>query len=281
MHRRPNIVFFVSAGRSGTQWLAYNLRNAYGDLAEVTHEPLGVGYRPKEFLRMYEKLNDMLSIPEIASHFAYVAQVQDTGRDYIETGWPCYAAIPLFIEQFGADVKLVHLTRHPVPTAISLMTQNLYCPERRDDADARLAELEPSCSGMTQKSYGDLWNEVTFYEKCLFWWTEIHLYATELHDRYPDTAFIQLKMEDLLDGDPEELRELVSFLGLPFRESLSAGKGTAVDGHRYRTHHDFQWRQVFNHPLTVTLARRFGYDLERVDEEALDRRYRLCAASSV
>src|SRR5947199_1228789 len=108
---------FLSTGRAGTQWVASVLRANYSDLAVVTHEPIAEAYRPRDFYRRYEDPEAVAAIPEVAAHLDRVCQILQS-RDYIETGWPVYAAIPLVVGRFPGRARVVHLLRHPVRTAL-------------------------------------------------------------------------------------------------------------------------------------------------------------------
>jgi hypothetical protein len=270
MHR---IFLFLSSARTGTQWLASNLAHTYGDLAVVTHEPIGVSYRPREFLRAYDRMEDMLAIKEIHDHLAQVEEVAES-KTYIELGWQNYAAIPLFVHKFGSRVGVIELARHPVTTSTSLLTLAFYTGGTRVDNYTRMAFLDPSCPGVVQKNYAHTWRELSGYEKCLYWWTEIYLYAEELRNRLETTDFLLTRMEDLLGGEDAHLETLTSFLGLPFREELAGAKKQIVDVYRFQTNSSFDWKEIFNHPNAIALATRLGYDTESVDGKALERRYR-------
>jgi hypothetical protein len=135
------VVLFLSCGRSGTQWLAEVLSRTYGDLAVVTHEPLKRGYFPKRFFRRPEAYATSPDGGLLADHMDWVAEVTER-RIYFETGWPCFPAIPLFRDRFGDRLRLVHLVRHPVPTAASLVTHQYYDPDCKTEV-VLTGQLEP------------------------------------------------------------------------------------------------------------------------------------------
>ena len=269
----PALVLFLSTGRCGTQWLATNLGDIYADAATVVHEPIGPAYRCREFFRAYDRLDDMAAVAEIAQHLDEVELVLRS-RMYVETGWPLFSAIPLFERWFGSRLRVVHLTRHPVPTAISHMAHKTYGGSPRIDGYTQLAALDATCPGVFHPELGAQWHDLTPYEKTLFWWTEVHLYAEELQDRYPDLPLHRVRAEDVLRGDEGALRGLCEFMGLPFRPSLAARATRRVDAWHHRTETDYEWRRILDHPATVATARRLGYDFTTVDEHALAARYR-------
>ena len=266
------MVLFLSTGRCGTQWLATHLADVYADLAVVTHEPLGPAYRCREFFRT-GRVADMAAIPEIAAHLEAV-EATLTRATYIETGWPVFSAIPLFAQRFGARLRVVHLTRHPVPTAISHMVHKTYGGSPRVDGYTQLAALDPFCPGVFNPEAAAEWPKWTPYEKTLFWWTEVHRYAAELQEQHPDIPFHRVRAEDLLRGDADVLERLCGFMGLPYRHQLAERSEHRVDQWHHRTDSEFEWRKVLDHPDTVITARRIGYEVDGVDERALAARYK-------
>jgi hypothetical protein len=214
----------------------------------------------------------MLQIEDIQQHLAHVEQALTRGI-YVWLGWTNYAAIPLYVRLFGPQVGIVQLTRHPVTNSASLLTHNFYIDGPRHDAYTDLAILDPSCAGVIQRGYAEIWNGLSPFERCLFTWTESSLYAEELRQRLSGTDFLQVRMEDLLGSDDLSFRELTSFLGLPFRGELALSKGKVVDRYRKQTHVSFDWKQIYDHPNAVEVALGLGYEIEAVDELALKKRY--------
>lgn len=266
-------VFVLSTGRCGTQWLATNLGEIYADLATVTHEPIGPAYRCREYFRAYERLDDMAAVPEIAEHMTAIGTARSQGV-YIETGWPVFSALPLFLDRLPGEIRIVHLVRHPVPTAISHMAHKTYGGSPRSDGYTQLAALDAFCPGVIQTDVREVWDDLTPYEKTLFWWTEVHLYAEELAQRYPTVPFHRVRSEDVLAGGDGTLRGLCAFLDLPWRPELVTRTSQRVDAWHHRTDTDFEWRRIFDHDLTVALAQRLGYDFAGVDDRALASRYK-------
>ncbi len=266
------IFLFLSTGRCGTQWLAENLGGLYSEDAVVTHEPLGARYVPRAHFRRYDQ-QEHEHPAEVRAHLDWVEEVS---RDklYIETGWPLFATLPIFFARFGERVRIVHLVRHLVPTAVSHMVHQCYFGSPRRDEYTALATLDPSLPGTIQREEFARWSRLSPFEKCLFWCTEVHLYARELRDRFPATAFHRMRAEDLFSGDERALRALMEFLRLPYHASLAGRSSERVDQWHHRTHLEFNWRQIFDHPMAVELCRSLGYDLDRVDQDALDRRYK-------
>ena len=269
----PRIILFISAGRCGTQWLAAHLADVYGDRALITHEPLGPHYRPRRFFRQHDRLEELAGLSEVSDHLKRVRAALDVGKTYVETGWPLFAAVPLFLTRFPGRVSLVHLTRHPIPSALSHMAHQCYAGSRRDDDYTRLAALDPFCPGVFQAEDRDRWDSFTPFEKCLFWWTEVHLYALELHRRFPEVPWTRIRSEAMLAGNVTTLRTLATALGFPYLDELQDRADHPVDAWHHRTHIDFDWRLVYRHPRTLQVAERLGYDVAEVTDEDLEERY--------
>lgn len=266
-----DVVLVLSTGRCGTQWLATHLGDIYGDRAVVTHEPIGPGYRCRQFFRTGQ-LAAMAAVPEIAEHLSAVRTAVGS-HTYIETGWPVFSAIPLFLQQFDR-VRIVHLTRHPVPTAVSHMVHKTYGGSPRVDGYTQLAALDPFCPGVFRPGVAQQWDTLTPYERALFWWTEVHLYAEELRREHPHVPMLRVRAEDVLSGNVPVLEELCGFIGLPYSPALASRASRRVDQWHHRTDSDFDWRLVFDHPETVKTAHALGYDFDGVDEDALAARYK-------
>jgi hypothetical protein len=263
------VFLFLSIGRCGTQWLASHLTSAYADEAAVTHEPIGPFYRPRSFFRAYDRIDDMLLIDEIREHLDEVERITSEWT-YIETGWPSYAAMPLFHRRFGDRLSIVQLVRNPVTTAMSLAAIGAF--DGRDDEWHRNAFLDPSVPGVIQGDYASRWPSLTPYEKSLFGWTEIHMYAHELRTRLAGCSFHLVRFEDLFGGR-DELPKLLRFMELQPVPELLQSAVTPIDAYRSQDPGLPDWRLIYDHPATVTLASSFGYDLDSLDANALRERY--------
>ncbi|HWC14825.1 MAG TPA: hypothetical protein VG929_09545 [Actinomycetota bacterium] len=268
---RP-VVLFVSTGRCGTQWLATNLGEVYPDLAVVEHEPLGPGYRCRDYFRQPESLARVVNDPVIGAHLRRIDAVT-TERTYVETGWPLFAAIPAFVARFGNRLRLVHLTRHPVPSALSHMVHKTYAGSPREDGYTRCCALDPSCKGAFQRHLAPRWDHMSPYEKTLFWWTEVHLYAEELKEKLLDVPFCRIRSEDLFTSGGSALERLAAFIGFPWRPDLARGIDRKVDRWHHRTDEALDWTPIRRYPDALALATRLGYEVDDVDEDSLSARY--------
>jgi hypothetical protein len=266
----PPIVAFLSTGRCGTQWLAAGLRELYPGI-NVEHEPIGPLYKPRKYFRCYEDAEAPLGEAAVAAHVERLVQER---RPYVETGWPLFAALPLFARCFPERLRIVHLTRHPVPSALSHLAHNSYAGSGRNDAYTRWATLGAGDPGVFQANYSDRWEKLTPYEKCLFWWTEVHAYGLELPGRLGSVPFLRVQSEPLLEGDRPELERLLRFIDLPWDDGFLARSGRVIDRWHHHTAEKVEPMQALDHAMTLDVAGRLAYDVAQVDVAALNARYR-------
>jgi len=299
----PNVVFFISTGRCGTQWLASTLSKFYDDVAVVTHEPLGPHYEPSTFFRHFELGLDELRerISPLREHLENIQRVVDQDKlTYIEVGWPIYGVLPSILNHFaktiGEDrIRLVHLVRNPVDTALSFCNGKWYEKEGEEvtkDDEGRAAvlikymkvhQLNPYKDNVFHKQeYQARWSSMDALEKCLFLWLEVNRYAQEVFERFPHIAHHRVRFEDLVNGENNEnsaLHTLSRFLDLPQREHIERAADTRVDtwktrfgnaleesaqsqqqnSRRDKVSAEHLYSVLDSHPKVVELARSFGY----------------------
>ena len=260
----------LSAGRCGTQWLTDTLRDLHGNDVVVEHEPIGPLYSPRRFFRMYERPEAVLDVPEVQAH---VDAISALDKPYVETGWPIFAALPLLASLFGPQLRVIHLTRHPVPSALSHLSHSSYAGSPRDDSYTRLATLGPRDPNVFQPEYADRWDELTAYEKCLFWVTEVGMFGLEFEQRFPQVPFVRIKSEQMLAGDRRTLRALATQLELGWDERWVECSGTRVDRWNHHTDRDVEPLLIERHPAALATAARLGYAPTDVDLDALRARY--------
>ena len=86
-----------------------------------------------------------MEVPEVAGHIARIGRAV---RPYAETGWPLFPALPLLAARFPERLRIVHLTRHPVPSALSHLAHGSYAGSARDDGLDRIGRY----SGATARN---------------------------------------------------------------------------------------------------------------------------------
>lgn len=252
-----SVVAVLSSGRCGTRWLADGLHELYPEV-ETEHLPIGALYSPRRYFRRYDDPAAILKVAEVRRHVAHIASAR---VPYVETGWPVLAALPLLAELLGDRLRVVHLTRHPVASALAHLANEAYAGSARDDRFTRLATLGPTDRNVFQPRYAEVWPRLSPYEKCLFWWTEINLFGLELPGRMAAIPFIRIKAEELLSGDRGELRRLLLFLSLPWDERWPARANESLGRWQRRPGTVVDPLQVHRHPATVQAAWELGYDV--------------------
>lgn len=261
---------FLSTGRCGTQWLTTALGELYSAI-DVAHEPLGPLYHPRRYFRSYENPAAILEVPQVADH---VRRIERARRPYVETGWPLFPVLPLLALRLPERLRVVHLTRHPVPTALSHLAHKSYAGSPRDDAYTRLATLGPEDPRVFAPEDAECWEQLTAYERCLFWWTEVHQFGLELPDRIASVPFHRVQSEGVLRGDRATLSRLLEFMGLPWHDRWLELTGRVVDRWQHHTDEAFDPLVVHRHRRTLDVASTLGYDAESLDLPALVARYR-------
>ena len=268
-HALTTATFFISTGRCATQWFASVLNRHFPGEVLVTHEPIQAAYHPKRNLRAADP-ETVAGNPLVREHLAEIDKVLASDKSYVETGWPCYVAMPMLAARFGARTRFVHIVRHPVHVALSLATHRIY---QRNDWIADAA-IDPFDAGVVQKELAPAWAQMSEYEKALFWWTEINLYALEMQQVLPASGFMSIRYEDLftMPAQPQLLAKVLNFMGLPHDAAMDAELGQRVDSYAQRTH-AIDWREIFRYPRTCELAETFGYRLDALSDHDLQRRY--------
>lgn len=262
-------VFVLSTGRCGTQWLAEHLSHAYSDRFQVEHEPLHNFYNSRRNLLAYT-LADLepeaaeVILPHVESIETCLAQ-----RGYLECGHPCWSAIPALVDRFRGRVRVIHLVRHPLPTSFSWLTHRAYEPPFFPYLPMKTL-LSPFDPGVCLPEYREGWEELTPFEKCLYYWAEVNLFGLAQKDAL-GVPWLQVTYEDLFFADG--LERLLAFLDLPLADSLIAARAESVDRFRFTTTTTPDLKALGHHPRIIETARAFGYDPEEVDLAAFHRRY--------
>lgn len=265
----PFAVFFLSTGRCGTQWLAAQLQRAYADRLLVEHEPLHNFYSPRRMLRVHTLAD--LDAETAAPILTHVAEIENclAERSYIECGHPCWSALPALADRFQGRIRIVHLARHPVPTAYSWLTHQAYRPPILPYLPVKVL-LAPTDPGVLMPEYAERWEEMTPFEKCLYYWGEVNLFGLKQQEALA-VPWLRLTYEELFFANG--LERLLSFLDLPPAESLPATRAETVDKFSYLTQEHPDPALMARHPRILEIADRLGYNAAEFDLKALQRRY--------
>jgi hypothetical protein len=261
--------FVLSTGRCGTQWLAEQLPRSYGDRFRVEHEPLHNFYAPRQNLSV-RTLAD-LSAEAAEAILPHVEEIETclAQRSYLECGHPCWSALPALADRFRGRVRIIHLVRHPVPTAFSWLTHRAYEPPLLPFLPTKTL-LSPFDPGILLPEYQERWEGLTAFEKCLYYWSEVNLFGLA-QEQALGVPWLRLTYEDLFFADG--LERLLEFLELPPTETLTTARAESIDRFRSLTPQRPDLNMLARHPRIIEAARTLGYEAQEIDVVALQRRY--------
>jgi hypothetical protein len=264
--------FVLSTGRCGTQWLTQALAVAAGAAARVEHEPLHNGYCPREMFgaRTPERLPGAAR-DVVLGHVATIERELET-RDYIETGHPCWSSVPWLCERLAGRVRVIHLVRHPVPTACSWLSHGAFVPPWLPHL--RVKELlSPMDAGVAFPEYRERWPALTPFEKCLYYWGEVNALGLRL-ERAGRVPWLRVRYEDLFgEAGAGELASVLRFLRMPEAPVARMDRGERVDRHHFALGGLPDFTALDSHPRLAAVAAELGYDWQAFSVEELGRRF--------
>ncbi len=267
-----NAFFILSTGRCGTQWIAAQLAAAYGARYHVEHEPLHSGYQSRRLIRgnSFDVLPPADTQP-IRAHLARIERCLEQSN-YLECGHPCWGALPLLAKQLQGSMRVIHLTRHPLPTALSWLTHGAFQTPLLPHLIEKIL-VSPDDEGLAFPEYRSRWAHMTPFEKCLYYWLEVNALGTGArYDERIGVPCVRISYENLFGGDG--LEQLLDFLELPRNETLRAARIEPVDQFRYLTMERPALDLVQQHPRVLEMAGALGYaGTHGLDIPALTRRY--------
>ncbi|HLJ74799.1 MAG TPA: sulfotransferase domain-containing protein [Thermoanaerobaculia bacterium] len=259
-------IFVVSTGRCGTQWLARFFEQNLGTAATVTHEPLHSAWSPREMLGAKTPANLEANLREpIAEHLSEIREALRSGG-YIECGHPMWSSLPFLIETFKPDVRIIHLVRHPVPTAWSWLTHRAYCEPLAPYLSEKVL-LSPFDQGVAFCEYRDRWSAMSPYEKALYYWLEVNAFATRVQSQC-DVPWMTVRFDHLFTAAAQ--RDLLRFVGASVDPIKTPG---FVDELRFGCEIAVDPAQVEKHSSVMQLAARFGFNALSYDRAELEERY--------
>jgi hypothetical protein len=248
--------------------VAKHLAANFGDLAAVEHEPLHLAYRSNELLGRSD-LAGTRSADVIRAHTAHIDQELQS-RAYIEVGWPCWGALQHLIERFRGRVAIVHLTRHPIPTASSCVTHGQYRAPLLPGLTPEKIPVSPFDDGVLLSEYRELWADLDPFQRNLYFWAEVHSLGLKL-EAESVVPWLRLRFEDLMTR--QGTTRLLDFLELPRREEMLDAVDVREDNHESLTDVWWEVASAQRLPGIAATSATLGYDLTDVDEVTLRRRY--------
>lgn len=259
-------VFVLSTGRCGTRWLARFFELNLGAAATVTHEPIHDDYSPRQMLGAKNPSNlDAVLREPIEEHVQSIRDVLAT-RTYIECGHPAWSSIPYLVDTFKPDVRVIHIVRHPVPTAWSWMTHRAFCEPILPHIAERVL-LSPFDAGVRFPEYRERWSRMSPFEKSLYYWLEVNAFGKSARSEL-GVPWLTLSFDELFSLDAQQ--RLMKFVG-PAREELESP--AVVDDARFTCEIPVDPREIGNHLEVLQLAADFGFDPLRYELPALQKRY--------
>ncbi len=263
------LVFVLSAGRSGTRFVADLFQKLCSDKVEAWHERLKTNASTRKYFRRYapEDLDLQRSDPYIKD---MLISIKDTIKEksYLDTGWNLHSLFPLFIEEFGSNVRFVLQIRHPFDAAASHAIKGAY----RIDWDT-LLDWDKNCflkpeDNVFHKEVD--WDSMTSFEKSLWRWGELLLYWEELKSRYPNIQWHVIKAEDLF----KDIKNIYLYFKLLDVELLpvvtlerylkTARKNQLkTDWKLWYGLRQNEWKKYYNYPWILELAKSYGYNSDK------------------
>ena len=247
------------------------MKTFYSDNFRVEHEPLGFDYVPRLTLGMSPS-EIATKEPRIVKH---ADQIETTleNKSYIECGWPTFGAMPYMVKRFKNRIQVVHLTRHPVATAWSMVAHHYFHERPRDDFIEGKALLHPTGPGVRfGRSYVDKWKELSTFEKCLYFWMEVTLSIIQGYKEW-NIQWHRTFFETMFLKDYRELKKLLIFLELEQKKDFYNQVKERKDDHFMRTNIRVDPRLILKHPAVIKLARQLGYNPTNINKNALQSRY--------
>ena len=183
-------------------------------------------------------------------------------KPYLETGFTCWTWVPHTIQVLGSDrVRLIHLTRHPLDTAYSWVSQLAYVPPMFPMLPEKVL-LAPEDTGVAFPEYAERWPGMGPVEKALYYWLELHTSALNTVQDFKGPT-LSLRFEELFSES--QISTLLDFLDLPFdgTDRFSDDLLSRRDAFP-KSVQQFQPPEVIrNHPKVLELAETFDYDVGR------------------
>ncbi|HTL97708.1 MAG TPA: hypothetical protein VL181_02785 [Holophagaceae bacterium] len=251
--------FVLSTGRCGTQWLAWHLSRLMGPDARVEHEPLHLAYQPRRLLGASDpSALGPESAEPVLRHVASIEAQLERGP-YVETGHPSWSALPYLAERLRGRLRVVHLPRHPLPTALSWTTHMAYQPPLLPHLQEKVL-LSPFDAGVAFPEYQASWGSLTPFEKCLYYWAEVQAFALR-QQRALGLPWLRLPYEALFEGGG--LDDLHAFLRLPVL--ADDDRAERVDAHQHPAPGVPDFSLIARHPRVLEVAAELGYGPAKAD----------------
>ncbi len=185
---------------------------------------------------------------------------------------------PLFVREFGSQLRLLLLYRHPVSLVASsyVMTDPAWwrsVPRWEDDPSGN--KLTPFDPNIRLTAYRERWTEMGIFERILYNHLERLEMGFEVAERFPSVPAIRLRAEDLFDGDAG-IRALIDLTGLRPHERIDMA-GVPKNSVWRRTLEERPlgraWMKYRHHGELLRLCHRLGYSSQHAEVAKLVQKY--------
>jgi len=251
--RETPSVFALSTGRTGTRSLAALLGLSREILA--FHEPLPLLYaygKLAYYSQDLEPTRQALASGFVAARDGYLDACQRHGKIYVETS-PQTTFLAPTIRYVLPRAKFIHVVRHPRAVIASAMKRQWY--EMNADDPIRIVPAEGALEGQP-------WQDCDQGMKIAWLWAETNRWILDVLTALPPESFMQLRSEDLFEGNLDVLRKLFAFTEqeMPPERQISGILGKRLNAQRVGScNHSQEW-SVSIPKIVRSTASRLGYD---------------------
>lgn len=200
-----DIVFIISTGRTGTQWLAEFFNNSFQNLLAL-HEPdpsfLNLG---KDFLTNNISFDSAKKRYLIGREHVLYGLEKNNNNIYIESNNRLFSMIPLIKELFP-DSKIIHVVRDCRDFILSLHKKNY--------SKNGFSGLPFNATDFPDDRYHDSWYQLTVNEKIAWYWNMVN--ETIIDNTQKDNDVLRIKFEDIFNKNKEYkgLERIINFCGV-------------------------------------------------------------------
>ncbi len=253
----------VSPGRTGTVSVTRLIESLKNPKVIVHHERFKDDVtNPSRFFAAFEpaRMAELASLPRVRELLDELDSLPDD-VSYLETGWTMHPLVPLLLERFEGRVRLLHLTRHPVPTAASMTLHGLYDEVRSAGYGIEDHAIRPWSPGIQHPEVEAMWREMGLFERNLFRVVEIHRLGLRLASEFPSVPYKRIRVEEFSN---DTARQILDFFELSYgpsapvlprtNETLKLARGARSVGE--------EWRRFLDYPWAVDLCKQLGYPID-------------------
>jgi hypothetical protein len=251
---RPHIcmsaTFVLTPGRCGTQWLNQQLR-LFTSGAWVCHEPLHFNYQPIENSPSHP-LNK--NADRLLAHLSSIQNHLREGVSYLECGFPCWRHLSWFKRELGDDVKVIYVHREPVDNAASLLKLNAFVPPLLPHLPEKQL-FHPAAPGALLPEYQHCWQQLSPFEKCLYYWAEVNFQASLYQSTFSEDSWLTIPYQRLFSEI--SLCAIAEFANISF--DFHPHMLERVDQYQGMPQSHIDANLLYQHPKIVDVALRLGY----------------------